>query len=853
VALVEKGLTSVKAATKQKALDAILLYIEMDKPDPVLEELLPLLTHKLPKVIAATLSAFTAIYHSYGCKTVEPKPVLKYLPKIFGHGDKSVRAEGQNLTVELYRWLREGMKPLFWNELKPVQQQDIEKLFEKVKDEQPAKPERLLKSQQAAIETAGPQVAVEDDVPVGGEEDDGEVTLEPEYMTVDVFEKIPSDLQDRLSSSKWKDRKDVLDELYSAINVPAIQEGSFDEIIRGLAKCMKDANIAVVIVAANCVEAFAKGLRRSFAKYRSIVINPIMERLKERKQSVTDALAAALDAVFAATSLSDCLEDVLESMKHKNPLVKLEATRFLGRCLRTTKDAPSMPETKLIADSAKPLLADSQETQRSASVDVLGTLWKIMGDRVMNANFDGLDDARKAKIKESMDTAEVKAKYKPKAVAPPPKPAAVPAQKKPVVKKSSGTAPPKRVAPPPSPPAESAPPPLQSKLTARPGVPKEAAPRSLRPPTAGTLGKKVATPATAQSQAAASSSLASPGPRRPVHSPSSVEDDHIPAPKISRGLAGRQLSKPASGPATQPSPASATSSHALSSIERLELDELRAEVERLRSTNEHLRSEALKLSSQVNEYQNSNAGLIEENTRNVLSIKAKETQLVRARSDAESADQTVTQLQRQVDRLKRELGRMGRATSPTAAGSNSTEYFPDANDMDGDGLAGIGPRGKTGGMMSPPPATAASSREGRQDGDEYEDNVSRPLSPLHLIGAPRTNADSSVRPSRPLSMFVGLGAGARQPSYESQSQPNGDHHANNGNGTGNGKLTDSDARSSGTSSSSIPNGGGSREVSGGATANAQGTESWRRAAEVTQNLKARIELMKVRRENPMHG
>ena len=80
-----------------------MLYVEMDKPDPVIEELLSLLSAKQPKVVAATLSALTSLYHAYGCKTIEPKPVLKHLPQVYGHADKNVRAEAQNLTVELYR------------------------------------------------------------------------------------------------------------------------------------------------------------------------------------------------------------------------------------------------------------------------------------------------------------------------------------------------------------------------------------------------------------------------------------------------------------------------------------------------------------------------------------------------------------------------------------------------------------------------------------------------------------------------------------------------------------------------------------------------------------------------------
>lgn len=261
--IVEKGLAATRPVAKQKAMEAILLYVELDKPDPVIEELLPILSHKQPKIIAATLTALTQIFHAYGCKTVEPKSTLKMLPKVFGHADKNVRAEAQNLTVEFYRWLKDAMKPLFWNDLKPVQQQDLEKLFEKVQNEPPPRQERLLRSQQA-IEESAPVASAE----VGGDyyEEDAEIDLEPEFEAVNVFPKIPKDLQERVASSKWKDRKEALDELHTAINHPRIQEGQFDDILRALAKCMKDANIAVVMVAANCIELLAKGLKKGFSR-----------------------------------------------------------------------------------------------------------------------------------------------------------------------------------------------------------------------------------------------------------------------------------------------------------------------------------------------------------------------------------------------------------------------------------------------------------------------------------------------------------------------------------------------------------------------------------------------------------
>ncbi|KAF2690294.1 ARM repeat-containing protein [Lentithecium fluviatile CBS 122367] len=780
--IAEKGLPSTRPAAKQNALEALMLYVETDKPDPVIEELLPILSHKQPKVIAATLDALTQIYHAYGCKTIEPKPVLKLLPKVYGHADKNVRAKAQELTVEFYRWLKEAMKPLFWGDLKPVQQQDLDKLFEKVKDEPPPKQERLLRSQQAAKEAAA--AAPGQDEEYVEDEEEAAIDLEPEFEAVDVMSKVPKDFTERLASSKWKDRKEALDETHKVLNVPRIADGQFDELVRGFAKSMKDANIAVVSTAANCVELLAKGLKRGFAKYRSTIMNPMMERLKEKKQAVADAIGTALDAVFASTSLQECLEEILEFLKHKNPQVKLESTRFLIRCLKTTRDAPAPAEVKSIAEAATKLLTESQEVQRSAGAEVLGTLWKIMGDRNMNAHLDGLDDIRKAKIKEFHDAAEVKAKFKPKA-APPPK-AAAPAGKKPML---GGKRPaPKKAAPPAAapPPVEEATAPLAPKPTSRPGASKLAAPKSglAAPSRLGGLKK----PGTGLGGTAS--------PRRPVVSPPPEETaPPPPQPRLGlapgRGLAGRPLGKPQAEPVAAPT---SQAPIGLSLVERAELDELRAEVERLRRSNEDMRGERTKLTSQVHELQNQNAQLIEDHTRDVLSIKAKETQLVRARSDYEAAEQTVQNMRREVDRLKRELSRQVRATSPPPTDLGD-QIYTDNNGVGRFGDSGYGSQGLYSRKERFANGPTSPGGEGKEN---FDGSHSRPGSTL----------SGKLSPLR-------ADAGSAKSSLSSR---------------GGGRIS--------------PAENGTSRIGGGNAA--AGAESWKRAAEVTQNLKQRIEMMKAK-------
>ena len=124
---------------------------------------------------------------------------------------------------------------------------------------------------------------------------------------VDIVPKLPSSLKTNLASSKWKDRKEVLDELLTLLNTtPRIKDASeLGELARSLAVCIqKDANINCVMVAAGCIEGLAKGMMGPFGRFRESVVAPMLERLKERKANVTDAIGAALDAVFQTVSLS---------------------------------------------------------------------------------------------------------------------------------------------------------------------------------------------------------------------------------------------------------------------------------------------------------------------------------------------------------------------------------------------------------------------------------------------------------------------------------------------------------------------------------------------------------------------
>ncbi|KAG9240654.1 putative spindle pole body component alp14 [Calycina marina] len=793
--LCEKGIASTRAATKASAYEAILLYVELDTAAPVIEELLPALSNKQPKIVAATLATLTAIFHAYGCKTVDPKPALKILPKAFGHADKNVRAEATNLAVELYRWLREAMKPMFWNDLKPTQQTDLEAQFEKVKAEPTPKQERFLRSQQAAMLRAPPPGAA-----AAEEEEEVEEVVEVDAFDLaepqDVASKIPADFFDQLASTKWLDRKNALEGLYAILNVSRIKEGEFGEVTRGLAKSMKDANIAVVTQAALCIEVLAKGLRKPFGKYRQTISGPIMERMKEKKATVQDALGAAIDQVFLVTSLTEMLEEVLEFLKHKNPQVKEGTMKFLVRSLRTTRVAPSKQEVASISEAAKKLLSESAPALRDGGAEILGTIMKIMGERAMGPHLEGLDDIRKTKIKEYFEAAEVKAKDKPKPppAAAPPRAAAPPPKKimgggkKPAVKKA---------APPPSAYAQEAP--LAPQPTARSTLQSKLG--ASKPSGLTTPGLKAPMKRTLAGPGGAAP-LSVSSPRRPVVQPIPPEED-VPVPPrlglgrgVAGGLAGRPLAKASTTNSARPaSPMSPPRDPGMSALDRAELDELRLDKDRLLRQADDMRQERSRLNSEVQELKNQNAQLIEDHTRDVLSIKAKETQLVRARSDCEASEAMCGQLRREMERLKRALTSAERVNSPPAVKSPGRDGMSDDGGIYRDtGLYGSTQDSSRAGFGSRPQMSYNStlSEEKENSGDASLSYSRGKLSP----DINRTGRSSAASGSG--------GRASPVPSY---------------------RTTDSKAEANG---------------------NGQGVESWKRAAEVTSALKAKIEQMKAR-------
>lgn len=71
-----------------------------------------------------------------------------------------------------------------------------------------------------------------------------------------------------------------------------------------------------------------------------------MERFKEKKQNVVDALREALDAIYPSTNLENISETSVAFLAHKTPVVRQQVALFLARCF-TMSTQTTLPKKVL--------------------------------------------------------------------------------------------------------------------------------------------------------------------------------------------------------------------------------------------------------------------------------------------------------------------------------------------------------------------------------------------------------------------------------------------------------------------------------------------------------------------------
>lgn len=431
--LVEKGLSSSRLGVKTKSLECILIITSLDiSIRTCMELMLPFTSNKLPRLLSSLINAMAKIVMSFGFVNVKKDfwaIMLEPLPRLAGHANSSVRSETLNFILEIYKWTGKAfLQDMLLNDLKPIQQKDLDKVFSEYDGIiPPSEQPRLFHwqlAQKNSVETLdkdGDTLMREgfSNAPAiceNGATKNGASTVVADPFdllpTSSIMKSLPPEFDQQIKSPKWKDRVEALQKVYDEILKPVKKLDPLDDYssyVRVLTHILaKDANLQAATTAANSVTHLVKCLREGINPYAHHILDSLLQRTKEKKPSVSEAVNEALESIEKYYGVDNCLETIVEYINHKIPQVRLQATNLLiGMLQKQWKPTASRLKDEIVVKMLPNIISavfkvanDTQSSLRDSGFECFATMMKLFGDREFSEQLDKFDSQKKKKIYE---------------------------------------------------------------------------------------------------------------------------------------------------------------------------------------------------------------------------------------------------------------------------------------------------------------------------------------------------------------------------------------------------------------------------------------------------------------------
>ncbi|XP_052201183.1 protein MOR1 isoform X2 [Diospyros lotus] len=402
-AIVGKCLTG-RPKTVEKAQMAFMLWVELEAVDVFLDAMEKAIKNKVAKAVVPAIDVMFQALSEFGAKIVPPKRILKMLPELFDHQDQNVRASSKGLTLELCRWIgKEPVKSILFEKMRDTMKKELE--AELVNVTGAAKPSRKIRSEQEKEpEQEGPSEVAGSGPPEECVADAPQEIDEYEFIDpVDILTPLEkSGFWDGVKAAKWSERKDAVAELTKLASTKKIAPGDFIEICRTLKKLITDVNIAVAVESVQAIGNLAKGLRSHFSGNSRFLLPVLLEKLKEKKPALIEALIQTLQAMHnsGCLTLADIVEDVKAATKNKVPLVRSLTLNWVTYCIETSNKAIVLKVHKEYVPICMECLNDGTPDVRDAAFSALAAVAKLVGMRPLEKSLEKLDDVRRKKLSE---------------------------------------------------------------------------------------------------------------------------------------------------------------------------------------------------------------------------------------------------------------------------------------------------------------------------------------------------------------------------------------------------------------------------------------------------------------------
>ncbi|CCE64301.1 hypothetical protein TPHA_0H00930 [Tetrapisispora phaffii CBS 4417] len=478
--LIEKGITSSRLLTKKNSIKCILLITSFDiSIEKIMEFTIInfLKVKKLPKVILSSLITITNLINNFKFDHIELNKIfnnpnsflielLEVLPTFTSNADKNIRSQSIDLILQIYDKIGRNkllIQDILLDKLKSIQQRDLDKLFDKLNSGEELK---AISNSSANLDdeiiyfytdyknnVAKQDFQVDDDGDTNmdinatlnsakntklGNSNNNNYNITKNKVDVDPFtllkeetilDKLPENFNERIASVKWKDRVEVLQELHDnlLVKVKKLKNSGQDysNLISILSSIIhKDANVQAVTIASQSICIILEKLR--LPGFNKALVNicfvPLLERTKEKKPSVIEAIRSTLYILVkyynpisnGSKSMNlnneDMLQEILKFMKNKIPQIRFETTNLFNHILKHyfRNDSERILSAYLDSDILPiviKIVNDTQPTIRASGFEAFALISKIFSNNdEIRDSYEKFDSMKKKKITELINT-----------------------------------------------------------------------------------------------------------------------------------------------------------------------------------------------------------------------------------------------------------------------------------------------------------------------------------------------------------------------------------------------------------------------------------------------------------------
>eukprot|EP01112_Ceratiomyxa_fruticulosa_P018425 TRINITY_DN587_c0_g3_i2.p1 TRINITY_DN587_c0_g3~~TRINITY_DN587_c0_g3_i2.p1 ORF type:complete len:794 (-),score=196.54 TRINITY_DN587_c0_g3_i2:40-2421(-) len=350
---------SGRDSIKAKAVDALLLMIEINSMDPVISELCrTCIANKLPKISVGCVYTLREAVRQFGIPPLPPQHFLEVLEPCMEHSFKDVRTEAFSLAIELHRWIGPSLKQAIAS-LRPSLLRELEVAFENSEPVKEAQALRFMRPLARVASSSTPSSSNQPSNPITPSKKPLQVREQPspvrnrpsspgprsqnapsgansnkvkerppapsknpstptvipsssQTTLVDILPLFTAEWYKNLDSSDWATRKEQLDVILEACGIstgtttppantknitPVFPQGDYVRFVIALTRVLTtETNMWVITGVVKVIGILAVGMQPAdFSAHFRRFLPVLLERFKEKKPAVSEGIHFIID------------------------------------------------------------------------------------------------------------------------------------------------------------------------------------------------------------------------------------------------------------------------------------------------------------------------------------------------------------------------------------------------------------------------------------------------------------------------------------------------------------------------------------------------------------------------------